>query len=401
MKIQFLKLRTKDGQLTYSFNKGQTTHTIDNTIALRDGITILENECDDLNDILLSGTQTGNIMPTIDIEKAYYYKFDQKGVTLDNLASALSGIENTPDTPVPLRLKKNKAEWTLDELRTINSVIKSSGVYVDLSPTDLNHEFDQDLLDELCDSELDNWGDGDYVISDTNPLESIDLSEGSTYTEFCVIENDDGEPEVDSNSRNLLKPFGAFFAGNNYITGITFPSNDNFSANGVFHNCRNLKHVHFSNDMLYKATTLGINGQSTQYYLYEGQEGFLRKQDNWINILESEEEFIDKIVNGFGTAISYYYYWPDSTDHPMIFWTEGQGPNNAETIPDGTEYSFVGVKNMPEISLIALPKDTIIETSNVESQEGEEVTPTAVIDYNSDTVEYRDGVIYLDGIDGE
>lgn len=276
------------------------------------------------------------------LAKKYIYRSiervsGEKDVTLDNLASALSGIENTPDTPVPLRLKKNKAEWTLDELRTINSVIKSSGVYVDLSPTDLNHEFDQDLLDELCDSELDNWGDGDYVISDTNPLESIDLSEGSTYTEFCVTENDDGEPEVDSNSRNLLKPFGAFFAGNNYITGITFPSNDNFSANGVFHNCKNLKHVHFSNDMLYKATTLGINGQSTQYYLYEGQEGFLRKQDNWINILESEEEFIDKIVNGFGTAISYYYYWPDSTDHPMIFWTKGQGPNNAETIPDGSE----------------------------------------------------------------
>ncbi len=402
MKIVFSKLHTYSGMLTYSFNRGILTHRIKNEIALRDGIHINEDECEDLDDIRLSGTELGGVQPDADEIVVGSYKVERrfkKGINLSELAEELSKVSNTPDKPLTVKVLPAGSLWTKAELSELNSIINNAKVYIDLTPTNLNHEFDQELLDELCEEELNFWGEQDWVLSETNTYDDIDLSESSTYTELCLIENDEGLTEIDSNSRNLLKPFSGVFSGNKYITGITFPSNDNFSVGGVFAGCTNLKHVHFSDETLYKVTVIGVN-DTAKYYLYEGQEGFLRKQDEWINILDSEEEFIDKLVTK-AAAISYYYYWPDCTDHPILFWTKGQGPEGALNMPDGNEFDFVGTKNLQGMSVMALPKNTIVNNVILTSPNNEEVTPAVAVDYDSDIVEAKDGVIYLDGLDEE
>lgn len=415
MKIRFNRLETETGKIKYSFNNGQTTHVMPNDEALTNGIPVDLTECTNLSDIRLSGKYM-SVVPTISEEMQSIFNLGQ-GVELGNLGESLSTIKNTPDTPVMVKVRPSGSLWTHSELEQLNTIINEAGVYVDLSPTDLNHVIEQHLIEVCYETEIANWeNDSDWTDFDGN-YEGKDAIGATTFTELYISHSEDDGTDLDSNSRNVLRPFPSVFAGNTYLVGITFPSEDNFSVtpamnyefyannekgeyfNPPFNGCINLKHVHFDSKKLYKIGVYGpmdALGQSPDdYYIWEGQEGFKRKTDDWITILESESEFIDKLVNGNGTIMT-YYYWVDYKGNPVTYWKDGYGPDGATHAPTDTDFTYEGIKGFPTERVLSVPSAVEVDEIDLSTSDNE-ITPIKVVDLTNTDAECEDGILYLNG----
>ena len=415
MKIKFNRLETDTGNIKYSFNKGQTNYVMPNDEALANGIPIDLTECTNLSDIRLSSKYM-SVVPTISEEIQNIFNLTQ-GVELTNLGESLSKIKNTPDTPVMVKVRPAGNLWTHAELEQLNNIINKAGVYVDLSPTDLNHEVEQHLIDVCYDTEIANWeNDSDWADFDGN-YEGKTISGATTFTELYISNSEEDGTDLDSNSPNVLKPFPSVFTGNTYLVGLTFPSEDNFSVtpamnymyydagesgehfNPPFSGCINLKHVHFDSKKLYKIGVFGPPnefGQSPDdYYIWEGQEGFKRKTDDWITILESESDFIDKLVNENGTIMT-YYYWVDYKGNPVTYWKDGYGPADAAHVPTDTDFTYVGIKGFPTEKVLSVPSGVEVDEIDLSTSDNE-VTPIKVVDLSNTNADCEDGILYLNG----
>lgn len=415
MKVKFNQLETQTGTLKYSFDNGITTSVISTNEALKNGIPIDPELCVNLSDIILFGSYI-KATPKAEQDIIKRYSFCFRGIELQDLADTLKEYKgNTPDDPLLIKVRPAKKLWTHDELVELNNIINTSEVYVDISPTNLNHEIEQHLIDVCYDVEFHFWGNtSDFSDFDGN-YEGKDYSEAATFTELYIDEVEG----LDSNSRALLKVFPSVFTHNTYLVGLTFPSNDNFTVTMAmneensndrgnykdetfeppFEGCTNLKHIHFSGNGLYK---IGIYNSPNQfnehpddYYLWEGQENFKRMTDDWITILESEDEFIDKLVNHKGSIMD-YYYWVDYEQNPTIHWKEGFGPTDASRIPSDTDVIFEGVKNVPNVNILSLQSEIPVNEINL-STPNQNITTAVATDFGDTKAESINGVLYLDG----
>ena len=341
-------------------------------------------------DMGLSQELIDNVTATLTAEAIA--ELESQTILLSDLSDTLtnSGIVNTPETAVKLHIipAEGRTEWaydpenSIDELQELSDIIAASGIYVDLTNTDLTHNTYTDIVGNLLyDEELATWEIQGYGYNNVD----------------------------DSFTTEDLKPFPSVFRNNEYLVALTIPAGDNYSEDGVLAGCTNLKHISFAGDELWKIGIMGLDAGTPVdsndlgidfYFTYVGQENFIypEETDDWVTVLDSEEEFINILINGYmvgqqngedkwhqASLMWYYDCWEDYEDNPEV------------RRPATNEIMLSGTRGLPNARILSLNED--VEVSDVEDivSDGEtEIAPAKTIEFD-DNVIIENGEIHLDG----
>ena len=270
-------------------------------------------------------------------------------------------VYTDPENPISPTLTPASADgiWTHDELQSLADLIKTKKVYIDLRNTDLKHEYDEEITEELIAQEEDGgiWGDEDN-------------------SKYCTSEA----------GTESIRAFPGVFANNTYLVGINMPETDNYTVNTVFKDCTNLKHVGFSGTELWKIGKLTdeSGAEDDDYYIWYGMDNFVHKLDSWITVLDTEEEAMDILRSGAG-LMWYYDYWVDYQSNP----------GEITTRPASNEIELTGLRNVSSAVVMHLNEDVTVDETTIPATNPEEPPiEVASIDYNDD-VTIENGIVQL------
>jgi hypothetical protein len=271
-------------------------------------------------------------------------------------------IDTTPENPISPTLIPASADglWTHDELQSLSELIKTKKVYIDLRNTDLKHEYEEEITEELIAEEDDGgiWG------SDDN-------------SHYCT-----GEGGTES-----IRAFPSVFVNNTYLVGINMPESDNYSLNNVFKGCTNLKHVGFTGSKLWKIGVMDAEATGEdKYYIWYGMDNFVHKLDSWITILDTEEEAMAILTSENGGGLMWYYdYWADFEENPGDI-TQEPAPNEIE---------LTGIRNVSSAVVMHLGEEVNVNESTIPAEDpNEPAINVASIEYDEDTV-IENGIVHL------
>ena len=271
-------------------------------------------------------------------------------------------IGTTPENPISPTITPASADgiWTHNELQTLSELIKTKKVYIDLRNTDLKHEYEEEITEELIAEEDDGgiWG------SDDN-------------SHYCT-----GEGGTES-----IRAFPSVFVNNTYLVGINMPESDNYSLNNVFKGCTNLKHVGFTGSKLWKIGVMDAEATGEdKYYIWYGMDNFVHKLDSWITILDTEEEAMAILTSENGGGLMWYYdYWADFEENPGDI-TQEPAPNEIE---------LTGIRNVSSAVVMHLGEEVNVNESTIPAEDpNEPAINVASIEYDEDTV-IENGIVHL------